>query len=139
MSQILVWELAGHRTTPAQIILQQRTKLLLTCLASPPNDPFHHIVFCSALRDQIECKKSSRGRPPPHWLSLMLGYLQLPINHFFPPHPQITNPMTLQQVIHKTPQLSEFLVTAPTRAFLFPFLQLQRQDQQRAGQDIKKT
>ena len=136
VSNITVWELAGHPTTPAQIILQQQTKLLLKCLATPPNDPFHHVVFCSALRDRIECnKKSSRGRPPPHWLSLMLGYLQLPINHFFPHHPQITNPMTLRQLIHKTPQLSEFLVTAPTRAFLFPFLQLQRQQQQRAGQD----
>lgn len=42
------------------------------------------------------------------------------------------------KLIHKTPQLSEFLVTPPTRAFLFPFLQLQRQHQQRAGQDSKK-
>ena len=110
-------------TTPAQLILQQQTKLLLTCLATPPNDPFHHIVFCSALRDRIECNKvSSRGRPPPHWLSLMLGYLQLPINHFFPHHPQITNPMTLQQLINKTPRLTGFLVAAPTSASLFPFL-----------------
>jgi len=31
----------------------------------------------------------------------MLDYLQLPINHFFPHHPQITNPMTLQQLINK--------------------------------------
>ena len=83
VSNSIVWELAGHPTTPAQIILQQQTKLLLTCLATPPNDPFHHIVFCSALRDRSECnKKSSRGRPPPQWLSLMLGYLQLPIHHF---------------------------------------------------------
>ena len=102
VSNSTVWELAGRPTTPAQLILQQQIKLLLTCLATPPNDPFHHIVFCSALRDPIECnKKSSRGRPPPHWLSLMLDYLQLPINHFFPHHPQITNPMTLQQLINK--------------------------------------
>ena len=106
VSNITVWELAGRPTTPAQLILRQQIKLLLTCLATPPNDPFHHIVFCSALRDRIECnKKWSRRRPPPHWLSLMLDYLQLPINHFFPHHPQITNPMTLQQLINKTPRL----------------------------------
>ena len=135
VSNITVWELAGRPTTPAQLILQQQIKLLLTCLATPPNDPFHHIVFCSALRDRIECnKKSSRGRPPPHWLSLMLDYLQLPINHFFPHHPQITNPMTLQQLINKTPRLTGFLVAAPTCASLFPFLQLARPEQQRAGQ-----
>ena len=134
VSNIKVWELAGRPTTPAQIILQQQTKLLLTCLATPPNDPFHHIVFCSAL----QLKKSYRGRPPPHWLSLMFGYLQLPINHVFPHHPQITNPMTLQQLIHKIPWLTGFLVAAPTSASLFPFLQLVRQDHPRAGQDFKK-
>ena len=135
VSNITVWGLAGRPTTPAQLILQQQIKLLLTCLATPPNDPFHHIVFCSALRDRTECnKKSSRGRPPPHWLSLMLDYLQLPINHFFPHHPQITNPMTLQQLINKTPRLTGFLVAAPTCASLFPFLQLARPEQQRAGQ-----
>ena len=134
VSNITVWELAGRPTTPAQLILQQQIKSLLTCLATAPNDPFHHIVFCSALRDRIECnKKSSRGRPPPHWLSLMLDYLQLPINHFFPHHPQITNPMTLQQLINKTPRLTGFLVAAPTCASLFPFLQLARPEQQRAG------
>ena len=139
VSNITVWELAACPTTPAQLILQQQIKLLLTCLATPPDDPFHHIVFCSALRDRIECnKKSSRGRPPPHWLSLMLDYLQLPINHFFPHHPQITNPMTLQQLINITPRLTGFLVAAPTCASLFPFLQLARPEQQRAGQGKKK-
>ena len=140
VSNITVWELAGRPTTPAQLILQQQIKLLLTCLATPPNDPFHHIVFCSALRDRIECnKKSSRGRPPLHWLSLMLDYLQLPINQFFPHHPQITNPMTLQQQINKAPRLTGFLVRAPTCASLFPFLQLARPEQQRAGQGQKKN
>ena len=116
VSNITVWELAGRPTTPAQLILQQQIKLLLTCLATPPNDPFHHIVFCSALRDRIECnKKSSRGRPPPHW------------------------PMTLQQLINKTPRLTGFLVAAPTCASLFPFLQLARPEQQRAGQGKKKS
>ncbi len=57
VAKIRVWEQAGRPTTPAQIILQQQTKLLSECLATPPNDPFHHVVFISALGDRIECNK----------------------------------------------------------------------------------
>ena len=57
VANFTVWEPAGRPTTPAQIILQQQAKLLLECLATPPNDPFHHVVFSSALRGRTEYNK----------------------------------------------------------------------------------
>ena len=71
--------------------------------------PSHCVLFSLERPNRMQ-QKINPGKTPPHWLSLMLDYLQLPINHFFPHHPQITNPMALQQLINKTPRLTGFLV-----------------------------
>ena len=82
--------------------------------------PSHCVLFSIERPNRMQ-QKIIPGRPPPHWLSLMLDYLQLPINQFFPHHPQITIPMTLQQIINKTPRLTGFLVAAPTCAISVSF------------------
>ena len=124
---------APHNTSPTNSPTANQIFIDMLGYCAERPFPSHCVLFQPWETESNATKKSSRGRPPPHWLSLMLDYLQLPINHFFPHHPQITNPMTLQQLINKTPRLTGFLVAAPTCASLFPFLQLARPEQQRAG------
>ena len=119
VSNITIWELAGRPTTPTNSPTANQTFIDMLGYSAERPFPSHCVLF-------------SLERP--NRTQLMLDYLQLPINHFFPHHPQITNPMTLQQLINKTPRLTGFLAAAPTCASLFPFLQLARPEQQRAGQ-----
>ena len=128
---------AGYPPTASQLILTEQIKWLLRCLATPLDDPIHHVVFSPALRDRIDANaKTHRGRPPPHWLQLMLHYLQPPINHVFPEQPSSQNPMHLNKLLQQNTALREFLVAAPTRARgLFPFLWL---PSERAGRGLKK-
>ena len=39
--------------TAAQLVLKQQTEILLEVLATPPEDPYHHIIFNLAYTDRI--------------------------------------------------------------------------------------
>ena len=53
ISNYTVWDTAGKPMTALQLVLQQQIQILIEVLATPPEDPYHHIVFCSAFRDRI--------------------------------------------------------------------------------------
>ena len=121
VSNFTVWQRAGKPTTASQIVLKQQTEILLEVLATPPDDPYHHVIFSSAYRDRIAAtQKTTRGRPSQHWLHNMLSFLQEPTNLYFSHHPSIQNPMRLKQLLQNTPNFKGFLVMAPTRASNFP-------------------
>ena len=54
--------------TLSQRIVAQQFKQLLISLTTPPEDPLHHVVFSSTLRDRIQSTGAKRGRPTKHWL-----------------------------------------------------------------------
>jgi hypothetical protein len=117
ISNYTVWDTAGKPMTASQLVLQQQIQILIEVLATPPEDPYHHIVFCSAFRDRIAItQKTTRGRPTEHWLGNMLQCLQEPTNFYFSHHPSIHNPMTLNRLLNTDGKFKDFLVTAPTRA-----------------------
>jgi hypothetical protein len=121
VSNFTVWQRAGKPTTASQIVLKQQTEILLEVLATPPDDPYHHVIFSSAYRDRIAAtQKTTRGRPSQHWLHNMLSFLQEPTNLYFSHHPSIQNPMRLKQLLQNTPNFKGFLVMAPTRASICP-------------------
>ena len=89
VSNIKIWEMANKPITAAQLVLKQQTEILLEVLATPPEDPYHHIIFSSAYRDRIsEILKTTTERPNQHWLRNILSILQEPTNLFFPITPQ---------------------------------------------------
>ena len=117
VSNFTVWQRAGKPTTASQVVLKQQTEILLEVLATPPDDPYHHVIFSSAYRDRIAAtQKTTRGRPSQRWLRNMLSFLQEPTNLYFSHHPSIQNPMRLKQLLQNTPNFKGFLVMAPTRA-----------------------
>ena len=134
ISNYTVWDTAGKPMTASQLVLQQQIQILIEVLATPPEDPYHHIVFCSAFRDRIAItQKTTRGRPTEHWLGNMLQCLQEPTNFYFSYRPSIHNPMTLNRLLNTDGKFKDFLVTAPTRAQNFK-LALSHLSQ-RAGQE----
>ena len=134
ISNYTVWDTAGKPMTASQLVLQQQIQILIEVLATPPEDPYHHIVFCSAFRDRIAItQKTTRGRPTEHWLGNMLQCLQEPTNFYFSHRPSIHNPMTLNRLLNTDGKFKDFLVTAPTRAQNFK-LALSHLSQ-RAGQE----
>ena len=47
-----VWKAAGKPHIPSQKILQQQFKLLIQCVTTPPNEPFHHVVFSHGYKEE---------------------------------------------------------------------------------------
>ena len=105
---------APHNTSPTNSPTANQTFIDMLGYSAERPFPSHCVLFSLERPSRMQQKIIPGKTSTPHWFSLMLDCLQLPINHFFPHHPQITNPMTLQQLINKTPRLTGFLVAAPT-------------------------
>ena len=85
ISNYTVWDTAGKPMTASQLVLQQQIQILIEVLATPPEDPYHHIVFCSAFRDRIAItQKKLRGGDLPNtgWATCYNAYKNPPIFTF---------------------------------------------------------
>ena len=59
-----VWNFAFKPVITSQTILKQPLQLLNKSLATPPLDPFHHVMFSSGYKDRVKfTKKYKRGHP----------------------------------------------------------------------------
>ena len=111
---------------PSQTILSAQLRQLVTCLATPPDDPLHHVIFSPGYKDRVALQKNSkRGTPPPHWLGIVSSKAMEVFNQQVTQDPEYPSHsrkdfLGLLQYLRIYPSYSSKLVAAPTReAHLF--------------------
>ena len=121
-----VWKQAGCPVLPSQTILSAQLQQLVTSLATPPDDPLHHVIFSPGYKDRVALQKNSkRGPPPPHWLGIVTSKAMEAFSQQVTQDPEYPNHsrkdfLGLVQYLRNYPSYSSKLVAAPTReAHLF--------------------
>ena len=114
-----VWHLAGKPQLPSQILTSQQLKQLTVLMATPPNDPTHHVVFAPGWKDRIKYTASNRrGHPQRYWYELNMEYA-LPVMHYYLDSKGITDhrrdALGFKHLVATTPPFRDFLESAPTR------------------------
>ena len=102
-----------------QILTSQQLKQLTVLMATPPNDPIHHVVFAPGWKDRIKYTASNRrGHPQRYWYELNMEYA-LPVMHYYLDSKGITDhrrdALGFKQLVATTPPFRDFLESAPTR------------------------
>ena len=113
-----VWSLAGRPVIPSQQLTSIQLKQLVTCLAKPPEDPIHHVVFSPGCKDRIKYTKGlRRGHPQRYWLEINLE-IALPILKAYAEYTAQEyrhDVLGIKHMLNKDKGFEAYLVTAPTR------------------------
>ena len=116
-----VWTLAGRPTLPSQILTSAQLKQLANSLATPPNNPVHHVVYSPGCKDRIKFTKSShRGHPQRYWLELSTEYALPVLKEYIRlnrinTEEQRQDFLGLKHLLNRDPLFLSFLESAPTR------------------------
>ena len=116
-----VWTLAGRPTLPSQILTSAQLKQLANSLATPPNNPVHHVVYSPGCKDRIKFTKSShRGHPQRYWLELNTEYALPVLKEYIRlnrinTEEQRQDFLGLKHLLNRDPLFLSFLESAPTR------------------------
>ena len=113
-----VWSLAGRPVIPSQQLTSIQLKQLVTCLAKPPDDPIHHVVFSPGCKDRIKYTKGlRRGHPQRYWLEINLE-IALPILKAYAEYTAQEyrhDVIGIEHMLNKDKGFEAYLVSAPTR------------------------
>ena len=110
---------AGRPKLPSQILMEQQIHQFCKILATPPDNPIHHVVFSPGYKDRIKFARAARrGHPQRYWLEQMVEWIlpafQAHIDQTAPEHRR--DLLGLKQYLQLHPEFSLQLETAPTRS-----------------------
>ena len=114
-----VWIFVGRPKLPSQLLMEQQIQQLCKILATPPDNPLHHVVSSPGYKDKIKFTKfARRGHPERYWLEQVLEWIlpvfQAHLDHTAPDHRR--DLLGLKQHLQIHPEYSLQLETAPTRS-----------------------
>ena len=97
-------------------MVKQQFQLLNKSLATPPLDPFHHVMYSSGCKDRVKfTKKYKRGRPGHYWFELVSQEAIQYTNSTLNDPTRRTDFLGYKQAILSKPQHKLHLESAPTR------------------------